>query len=212
MPDLLPPNATRYERAVDAAIARAGDVPIPLQTLWNPATCPPELLPWLAWALSIDRWSPDWTTAEKRHEVARSIEMQRHKGTPRSIDQVLESFDALLTLTEWFEQSPPAPIHSFNVTLPLDAAGGDRATAAFASAIVRDINRIKPLRSHMEFVQELRAEASMFLVGAGRVAGETRIRASLYAGDPSVPWEDLLQTETGEPLQLDDGSFIENDT
>ncbi|MCD9124037.1 phage tail protein I, partial [Cupriavidus sp. UGS-1] len=51
MTSLLPPNATPLERnlATVGAEAIAG-VPVPLRDLWNPATCPPALLPFLAWA------------------------------------------------------------------------------------------------------------------------------------------------------------------
>ncbi|GHK16942.1 hypothetical protein ECZU03_07310 [Escherichia coli] len=31
-------------------------MPVPLRTLWNWRTCPVKLLPYLAWALSVDRW------------------------------------------------------------------------------------------------------------------------------------------------------------
>src|SRR5205085_11795608 len=115
---LLPPNSTRLERSLEGATARLGDVPAPIKELWNPATCPLELLPWLAWALSTDRWETHWTEAEKRAAVATAIEQQRKKGTPASIDQVLASFDELLKLTEWFEMSPQGEPHPFTVTLP----------------------------------------------------------------------------------------------
>jgi len=210
--DLLPPNATAYERAVDAVGARIDDVPVPLQTILNPATCAAELLPWLAWSLSIDRWNADWTEEQKRFEVARAIDLQRKKGTPASVEAVLASFDELLTITEWFEQQPPGPIHSFVIDLPLDDQGGPRATAAFTAAVVRDVIRIKPLRSHFEMRQSLATFARIYLVGAARAAGETRLRGDLTDITGGTAWEDLLQDENGEPLQEDSGAFIENDT
>jgi P2-related tail formation protein len=50
---LLPPNVSGLERALEQASARVGDIPVPIDPLWNPATCPARLLPWLAWALSV---------------------------------------------------------------------------------------------------------------------------------------------------------------
>lgn len=30
--------------------------PVSIRELWNPDTCPANLLPWLAWSFSVDRW------------------------------------------------------------------------------------------------------------------------------------------------------------
>jgi len=46
MNSLLPPNATDTERAIEATTERTTDLPVPLRTLWNPDTCPADLLPW----------------------------------------------------------------------------------------------------------------------------------------------------------------------
>lgn len=94
MPDqtLLPPNASDLERAAEGAIrARLDAVPIPLATLWNPDTCPAPLLPWLAWALSVDQWSDLWPEAVQRDVVRQSYEIHRVKGTVYSIRHVLRT-------------------------------------------------------------------------------------------------------------------------
>lgn len=54
-PSLLPRNASDLERQAAQALAQIQRVPIPLRQLWNPNTCPAELLPYLAWSLSVDR-------------------------------------------------------------------------------------------------------------------------------------------------------------
>ncbi|MGS0744187.1 phage tail protein I [Glaciimonas sp. GG7] len=51
---LLPPNTTPQERALEATMARISDIPVPLRQLYNPDTCPINVLPWLAWQLAID--------------------------------------------------------------------------------------------------------------------------------------------------------------
>ena len=53
MSDLLPPNRTKLEQALERATARLGAVPVPIKDLWNPWRCPVALLPWLAWSLSV---------------------------------------------------------------------------------------------------------------------------------------------------------------
>ena len=89
VPSLLPHNASPQERAIEAATARLADVPVPLRDLWNPETCPAELLPWLAWAFGVDEWESGWTEAAKRAAIRDSVNIHRHKGTVWAIKRVL---------------------------------------------------------------------------------------------------------------------------
>lgn len=202
---ILPPNATSLERGLEAAAAlRISSVPIPMPALWNPWTCPAELLPWLAWGLSVDRWDSSWTEARKRQETARAIELQRLKGTRATVEAVLASFDELLELVEWFEAQPRLEPHTFQVRLPLGTGGGARSSATFAERIVREISRVKPLRSHLEFIQSIGLAASLNIVGAARTAGFVRLIATAVT-EPT----NFLTDENGEPLQAEDGELLE---
>ena len=70
-PSILPPTSTALERALEQAAARVEDIDIDLPgRLWNPFTCPPEMLPWLAWGLSMDSWDNRWPLAVRRQRVA----------------------------------------------------------------------------------------------------------------------------------------------
>lgn len=202
---LLPPNASPLERALEAATARVGAIPIP-GGLWDPATCPLAILPWLAWALSVDTWDPDWSEATKRAAVAGSIALHRMKGTPAAIEAVLARHDELLTLAEWWEADLPP--HNFEVRLQLGAASGARATAAFADAIARDVARVKPVREHFNLIQQLDAVGRVGIQGVARAALFTREEMALTIDD-SQPWATLLQDENGEPLQDDAGAFLD---
>lgn len=83
---LLPPNSTLLERRIAETTAMLGELPIPLRSLWNPATIPAELLPYLAWTLSIEEeWSFARTEQERRDLVTASIELHRYKGTPYAV-------------------------------------------------------------------------------------------------------------------------------
>lgn len=87
---LLPGQATSAERAVSEAVAaRLSAITTPLRELWDPETCRADLLPWLAWALSVDDWDPTWPEATRRAVVAESIEIHRRKGTPWAVKQSL---------------------------------------------------------------------------------------------------------------------------
>ena len=89
MSDLLPPNRTPLERALDRTTARLGAVPVPIKDLWNPWRCPKALLPWLAWALSVDEWDSAWPEARKREAIEASIELHRYKGSVWSVREAL---------------------------------------------------------------------------------------------------------------------------
>jgi phage tail P2-like protein len=86
---LLPPNASPLERALAATGAGIDTLPVALRDLWNPATCPVTLLPWLAWSLAVDEWDEAWTESVQRSVVADAIEVHRHRGTVWSLKRSL---------------------------------------------------------------------------------------------------------------------------
>jgi phage tail P2-like protein len=88
MSDLLPPNATPQERALSLATGR--DVGVPIKQLWSPLTCPASVLPWLAWALSVDEWDGAWPVETQRQVIAASIDQHRKKGTVGALRRALE--------------------------------------------------------------------------------------------------------------------------
>lgn len=176
MNSLLPPNATDGERALEAATARLGDVPAPLRALWNPDTCPADLLPWLAWALSIDAWKSYWPDSIKRERVRSAIEIQRHKGTAKSVRDVVQSFGGSVELREWFDASPPAAPHTFELWLTLTGQGGAEATAQFVDDVIAEVERTKPVRSHFTFTQGASAVAKIGMLAVARPAVYRRLQ------------------------------------
>ncbi len=83
---LLPVGSSPLEVAA-AALSEIQRVPVPLRTLWNwRACCPVNLLPYLAWALSVDRWDEKWPEATKRSVCASFLRpsAQRHHERIRS--------------------------------------------------------------------------------------------------------------------------------
>jgi len=172
---LLPPNATPLERALEAATARLSDVPVPLRALVDPDRCPAPLLPYLAWALSIDTWDPDWPDGVKRARVRSAIAIQRRKGTAASVRAVVASFGGAMALREWWQMSPAGQPHTFSVVLSLDGIVTTEATAAYADAVIAEIARTKPARSAFTFSQAITAEGSLGPVGAVRAATFARI-------------------------------------
>lgn len=86
---LLPNNSTPFERELEGAVSRISNVPMPLRDVWNPATCPAYLLPWLAWALRVNEWDSNWPEATQRAVIASSASVHRIKGTVASIKSAL---------------------------------------------------------------------------------------------------------------------------
>lgn len=100
---LLPTGSSPLEVAAARACAAIEAMPVPLRQLWNAQTCPVELLPYLAWAWSVDRWDAGWSEATKRSVVAASEYVHRHKGTIGSLRRVVEPLGYLIRITEWWK-------------------------------------------------------------------------------------------------------------
>ncbi len=172
---LLPANATPFERAIEASVARISDVPVPLRQLVNPDTCPPDQLPFLAWALSIDTWDSDWPDTIKRARVRSAIMIQRRKGTAASLRDVVTSFGGAVALREWWQMDPPGPAHTFSLVVSLDGIVRPEASAAYADAVIAEVARTKPVRSHFTFSQALSAAGAFGPVAAARPAIHARL-------------------------------------
>lgn len=166
LPSLLSSNATALERAIEQSTARMAELAVPLRELWNPDTCPAELLPWLAWSLSLDSWQPYWPEAVKRARIRQAVEIQRRKGTAKSVRDVVSAFGSALALREWWQLSPAGPPHTFEVVLTLGT--GVPNTAAYQQDVISEIERTKPVRSHFTFTLGLAATGGLGLQGAAR--------------------------------------------
>ncbi|MDE3738582.1 phage tail protein I [Pseudomonas resinovorans] len=91
MSELLPPNCTGLEQRLANAHRHLSSLPVDIRQVRNPAACPVELLPYLAWELSVDEWNPSWGEDVKRRVVAQSVGVHRRKGTRGSVLRALEA-------------------------------------------------------------------------------------------------------------------------
>lgn len=92
MSSLLPPSASLHERVMEQVIAeRLGSIERDIKHFMNPLLCRADLLPWLAWELSVDDWDREWTEDVQRAVVAISIELHTYKGTVYAVRRALES-------------------------------------------------------------------------------------------------------------------------
>ncbi|HDL8054626.1 TPA: phage tail protein I [Yersinia enterocolitica] len=100
---LLPAGSSPLEIAAAQACAQLGNVPVPLRQLWNADLCPLPLLPYLAWAWSVDRWDESWPEATKRAVVKSSAYVHKRKGTIGAIRRVVEPLGYLIKVIEWWK-------------------------------------------------------------------------------------------------------------
>lgn len=117
---LLPSNASELERLAAEAFAQIERVPVPLRELWNPDTCPVELLPILAWSFSVDRWSHSWPERAKREAIKSAYFIHAHKGTIGALRRVVEPLGYLIEVREWWQESPPGTPGTFRLLIGLD--------------------------------------------------------------------------------------------
>ena len=89
LPTLLPPNARKIELDIEQLSARLHGSALPITSLWDPLSCEAHILPWMAWAFSIDDWNPGWSEDAKRHAIAASISVHRQKGTIGAVRRAL---------------------------------------------------------------------------------------------------------------------------
>ncbi|WP_420142244.1 phage tail protein I [Sphingomonas sp.] len=181
MTSLLPPNSSALERAREQATARIGDVPVRLPDLWNPATCPAPLLPWLAWTVSIDNWEPTWPDVVKRARVAQAISVQRRKGTVSAVRDVVSAFGGAIAMREWWQTVPQGAPHTFDLVLSLANQNGAPPSAAYLANVIAEIALTKPARSHFSFTQAIAAGGAIGVTGAARAATYARLQLAAPA-------------------------------
>lgn len=179
---LLPPNATKLEENLETMSSRLRQIPVEIGKQWHPDTCPENLLPWLAWALSVDEWDEQWSEQAKRAMLKQSVSIHKHKGTVGSVKRALKALNIEFEFLEWFEACEDialAPIHSNQpYTFVFIAWANENPYTSnevflnpdLYDVLLRVINRVKPARTHFDF-----------LVGA-------KINSNLLLGTASTGW------------------------
>lgn len=166
---LLPNNSTPLERAASEALSEIQRVQIPLRTLWDPYTCPAKLLPYLAWAYSVDRWDTAWSEEAKREVIATSFYVHKKKGTISALRRVVEPFGFILKVEEWWQMDPEGQPGTFGMDIGLEEEG---ITESTFEEMERLIANAKPVGRHLV---GLRVNLS--------TRGNLHIGATEYSGD-----------------------------
>lgn len=134
---LVPANHRRFEQALaDTLQPLQRTDPTVIETIWNAWTCPPPLLPFLAYALSVDLWDDEWSEIDKRRAIADSPAYHRRKGTRLAVEQALDLLGRPYTLTEWWQRVPEGRRGTARVFLTVDRLSDAPAVVARARRLV----------------------------------------------------------------------------
>ena len=170
---LLPPSASLQERAIEQTIIRASDFHPNYVQNWVPFDVPENILPWLAWAYSVDEWSVQWPTDVRREYTEQSYFIHRYKGTVAAVRRALSSVIGgdEMTLEEWWQYD--GPVHTFTVTaeaFDLWLRDGPPISPEFYRQIRAVVYASKPVRSHWELRVRMPSEASIGAASAVNTA------------------------------------------
>lgn len=168
--DLLPPKSTRLERALAECCADIERVDIPLRQLWNPDTCPVHLLPYLAWALSVDRWDDTWSEAAKRQAVRDSFLVHKQKGTIAALRRIVEPLGYIIRIVEWWETDPPGERGTFTFSLELEDSAISEEIYAEVDRLISDA---KPVSRHIRGSALSRTISGSVYIASAIASGET---------------------------------------
>lgn len=140
---LLPPSSTAWMRSTEAATARLSAITVALRTLWTPTTSPVDLLPYLAWALSVDRWDKSWPVERKIAAIQKSYWLHRRKGTRAAVLRVVEDMGFSATFAEWFEVGDVPG--TFRLEVDVNEVGLTQKTLSELNRLIDDA---KPVSRH----------------------------------------------------------------
>lgn len=157
---LLPPNTTTLERCTVRALGDINEIPLPIRSLSSAKQCPLSLLPYLAWARSVDRWDSNWPEHTKRAVTNDAFFVHQRKGTIGALRRVVAPFGFLLHVKEWWQSKPPTQPGTFHLDIGVRNTGIDEKSYA---ELVRLIDDAKPLSRHL-------AGLAIFLEASGGVS------------------------------------------
>lgn len=180
MTRLLPPNARQLEVLAAQALAQIERVPVPIRDLINPDRCPVPLLPYLAWAFSVDRWEESWSEATKRKVIKSAYFVHAHKGTIGALRRVVEPLGYLIRVIEWWQTVPEGVPGTFALDIGVLDSG---ITEDMYESLVLLIDDAKPVSRHLiALAISLEARGTVHL-GVAAVDGET-VTVYPYAPGP----------------------------
>ncbi len=194
---LLPPNATILLRDLEEIFGDSFDLPTLNCYVVNPDLAPAHILPWLAWALSVDDWSDSWSEQVRRNVIKASVEVHRKKGTIGALKKALQAFNyENVKVEEWFEYG--ADPYFFRVFFDVREPGFD---VNVLPQVQKVIESTKNARSHLESLRAyLSTEMGLVSIGSIIISKEvTSLNPVIFDHD------DELENQSDAPIM---GAFL----
>ncbi len=189
---LLPPNASTLLKDLETVSAVALDLETLNRFVNNPTEAPENILPWLAWAVSADDWSDNWSEQVRRNVIKASIEVHRRKGTIGALKKALQAFNYTnIKVEEWFDYG--ADPYFFRVFFDVVEPGFD---VNIIPEVQKVIESTKNARSHLESLRAyLSAEVGLASIGSIIISKEvTSLNPVIFDHD------DELENESPAPI------------
>lgn len=167
MNSLLPPSSSAWLRSAEAGTARLSGITVAIRTLWTPTSCPVDLLPYLAWALSVDRWDKSWPAEKKITSIQQSYWIHRRKGTRAAVRRVIEGMGFSATFAEWFDVGDEPG--TFRLEVDVKEVGINLKSLDELSRLISDS---KPVSRHItQLILAVEVQGAAF-IGVGLCDGE----------------------------------------
>jgi phage tail P2-like protein len=171
--DLLPSNATDYERVLALTAARLSDLSEAIVSPFNIQKTAPQTLPWLAWLFSVAEWNPSLDTQSQRNLIANSVKIHTKKGTRAAIEKAMQQIGDTLEIEEWWEEKQTEktfsrtnqPYH-FSVNLNLNKSV-TTLDAAKLIKIKNTIDQLKPASTDYDIRLKADLQCSVGIVAVG---------------------------------------------
>lgn len=157
------------EQRAAEILKSAVENPIVITDLINPDKCPVHLLPYLAWAFSVDKWDENWSEEVKRIAIKQSFFIHKRKGTINAVRRVVEPIGYLIELKEWFNVEPMGEPGTFSLTIEVPETGLNEQTY---NELVRLVNDVKPVSRHLKQLAVAVSPTGTMNVFLGQQTGE----------------------------------------
>ena len=125
------------------------------------------------WDASV--WRQSWPIQIKRNVLNNVILEKRKRGTLKAVKKAIETIGSYTNITEWWEETPKGTPHTFKVIASLNHYDG-----VLESDLQEDllglINDAKPVRSHYEFILQIRYSGEIGAIGLYRKLAYARVK------------------------------------
>ena len=145
------------------------------------------------WDASV--WRQSWPIEIKRNVINNVIRDKRKKGTLLAVKNAIESIGIIISITEWWQETPKATPHTFKVVASLSDFDG-LLEAELQEDAIQLINDAKPVRSHYDFIIETRHSGKIGIIGHCRKLSYSRVR-SLFVDPQTYDFIDVPNNSMG---------------